>query len=318
VSEGERRRFRAGSEGRLDHILVDRFPEHSRSQLQRLIREGLVLVGGEPVPKTGFALDGGEEIEITFPPPSPSSLTPEQIPLNVIFENDDVLVVNKPAGMVTHPSAGHQSGTLVHAALAHAPNLRGVGGERRPGVVHRLDKETSGVILMAKHDKAHRFLQRQFKERAVEKRYLALVEGRPPTPSGKIDAPISRDPNDRKKMAVVSLGQGRESITVYHTREIFSRHTLLEVHPETGRTHQIRLHLAFLGCPVVGDTQYGWRRPSLEIERHFLHAAEIRVKLPGERAPRTLRAELPADLADMLARLRDGTQRGRNAASGGG
>lgn len=306
MSEGLQERIQAESDGRLDHVLVDHFPEHSRSQLQRLIREGMVRVDGEPVRKTGFALAGGEQIEITFPPPSPPSLTPEHIPLEIIFENDDVLVLNKPAGMVVHPSAGHHSGTLVHAALAHAPDIQGVGAERRPGVVHRLDKETSGVILMAKHDAAHRHLQRQFSQRAVEKHYLALVDGRPPTPSGKIDAPIERDPKNRKQMTVVSPGQGRDSVTIYHTREVFPRHTLLDVHPETGRTHQIRVHLAFLGCPVVADSQYGWRTPSLEIGRHFLHAAEIRITLPSEGRPSTLKADLPAELQETLRKLRGG------------
>ncbi len=305
MNDGDRETFRASTEGRLDLLLVERFPGRSRSELQRLIRDGFVRVEGELVTKTGFAARAGELIEIAFPPPRPSNLRPEPVELQVIFENADVLAVNKPAGMVVHPAAGHQTGTLVHAALAHAPDFRGVGGERRPGVVHRLDKDTSGIIILAKHDGAYRFLQAQFKRREVGKKYLALVDGAPPTPSGKIDAPIARDPRNRKKMAVVPVGRGRESVTVYHTREGFRDNTLLDVYPKTGRTHQVRVHLAFIGCPVSGDRQYGRRRPSIDLDRQFLHAAELTIQLPGEKEPRTLVAPLPPELARIIEELRD-------------
>jgi 23S rRNA pseudouridine1911/1915/1917 synthase len=213
-------------------------------------------------------------------------------------------VVNKPAGMVVHPAAGHASGTLVHAALAHAPTMEGVGGERRPGVVHRLDKDTSGLILLAKNDAAHHRLQEQFHSRSVVKTYLALVDGRPPTPRGRIEAPIGRDPAHRQRMAVLPPGKGRQAVSEYGTVEAFPEHTLLEVHPLTGRTHQIRLHLAFIGCPVVGDKIYGRRHSSLPLKRQFLHAARLEITLPGEERPRHFEAPLPDELKHILNFLR--------------
>jgi 23S rRNA pseudouridine1911/1915/1917 synthase len=222
----------------------------------------------------------------------------------VVFENQDLMVINKPAGMVVHPAAGHATGTLVHAALAHAPELEGIGGERRPGIVHRLDKDTSGLILVAKNERAHRWLQDQFRLRRVKKVYLALVDGFAPTPTGRIEAFIGRDPEHRKKMAIVSAQKGREAVTEYRVLETFANHSLIEAHPLTGRTHQIRLHLAFLGCPIVGDNIYGHRNSSLELQRHFLHAARLTIQLPGETQPRTFEAELPPELADLLTSLR--------------
>jgi 23S rRNA pseudouridine1911/1915/1917 synthase len=205
--------------GRLDHILVDHIQDYSRSRVQKWIRQGEVRVDDEVITKTGYALEGGEVVKVNIPEISTSDLTPEAIPLEVLFENDDLLVINKPPGMVVHPSAGHDSGTLVHAVLAHAPDLEGVGGERRPGVVHRLDKDTSGVILFAKNDSTHQFLQKQFKSRSVEKSYLALVDGHPPTPSGRIEGAIGRDPKNRQKMAMVPDTRGKQAITIFHTIE---------------------------------------------------------------------------------------------------
>lgn len=288
---------------RLDKFLVTRLPEFSRSRLQSFIKEERVIVDGQPARKTGQMLEGGEVVQVDIPPPQPSDLTPEAIPLDVVFENRDVLVVNKPAGMVVHPAAGHHSGTLVHAALAHAPDIEGVGGERRPGVVHRLDKNTSGLIFLAKNDFAHRWLQDQFRSRQVEKTYLALVDGAPPTPRGRIEAAIGRDTRQHQIMTVLPSGKGRAATTEYYTRQSFPHHTFLEVHPITGRTHQIRVHLAFLGCPVVADTVYGRRRPSLPIERHFLHASRLVIRLPGQTEPRTFEAPLPPELVDILDKL---------------
>lgn len=288
---------------RLDKFLVTRLPEFSRSRLQSFIKEERVIVDGQLARKAGQILEGGELVRVDIPPPQPSELIPEDIPLDVVFENEDVLVVNKPAGMVVHPAAGHHSGTLVHAALAHAADIEGVGGEKRPGVVHRLDKNTSGLILLAKNDFAHRSLQNQFRAREVEKTYLALVDGAPPTPRGRIEASIGRDTRQPPAMTVLPKGKGRAATTEYYTRERFPHHTLLEAHPITGRTHQIRVHLAFIGCPVVGDTVYGRRRPSLPIERHFLHAARLVIRLPGETEPRTFEAALPQELLDILERL---------------
>jgi 23S rRNA pseudouridine1911/1915/1917 synthase len=241
---------------------------------------------------------------VTIPAPVPSTLKPEVIPLDVIFENKDIMLINKPAGMVVHPSAGHSSGTLVHAALAHAPDIMGVGGEKRPGVVHRLDKDTSGLILLAKNDSAHNDLQTQFKKREVGKVYLALVDGQPPSSAGRIEASIGRDPGHRKKMKVLSQGKGREAISIFHTLESFPQHTLLEVKPKTGRTHQIRVHLAFLGCPIVGDRDYGQRKPTLPVERMFLHAVTLTFTLPGDNQARTFEAPLPSELETVLGQLR--------------
>jgi len=288
---------------RLDHFLVNRLPEYSRTRLQSIIKDGLVTVDGKVVQKSGLLLERGASVVVEIPPQGPSALIPEAIPLEVIFENSDLLIINKPAGMVVHPAAGHTAGTLVNAALAHAPDLEGVGGEQRPGVVHRLDKDTSGLILLAKNDSAHRWLQSQFRSRQVEKAYLALVDGAPPTPRGRVEANIGRDPTHRKRMAILPDGKGRQAVSEYHTLRSYPGHTLLEVHPITGRTHQIRLHLAFIGCPVVGDQVYGRSRPSLPIQRHFLHAARLTICLPGEKQPRTFEAPLPIELQAALESL---------------
>ena len=289
---------------RLDVFLTTCLPEFSRARLQGLIKDGFATVDGETVTKTGRDLEAGESICIRIPPPLPSTLIAEDIQLDIIFENGDLLVVNKPAGMVVHPSPGHDRGTLVHAALGHVPDLKGIGGEERPGIVHRLDKETSGLIVVAKNEQAHRWLQDQFRSRAVEKIYLALVDGKPPTPTGRVEAPIGRNTTHRKLMAVVPIEKGREAVSEYRTRESFPQHTLLEIHPLTGRTHQIRVHLAFLGCPVVGDTIYGRHKSTVPIDRHFLHAYRLKITLPGEKQPRLFEAPLPIDLQSVLGELR--------------
>lgn len=295
------------SEERLDKFLVACLPDFSRSRLQALIKAGMVTVDGRAASKAGQILDHEAQIEVCIPPPELSELIPESIPLDILFENQDFMVVNKPAGMVVHPAAGHTSGTLVHAALAHAPDIQGVGGKLRPGIVHRLDKDTSGLILIAKNDQSHRWLQNQFRDRLVDKTYLALVDGAPPTRQGRIEAAIGRDPAHRKKLAVVPSGKGRLAISEFRTLEEFSEHTLLEVHPITGRTHQIRLHLAYLGCPITGDTVYGRRKSSLPLTRHFLHAARLMIQLPGEKSPRVFEATLPVELNEALNRLRSVT-----------
>jgi len=290
---------------RLDKFLVTQLPDYSRSRLQGLITDGFVKVSGEQVVKSGWMVKTGDTVELIIPPTQSTDLVPEDIPLQVVFENKDLMVVDKPAGMVVHPAAGHSTGTLLHAALAHAPEMEGIGGELRPGVVHRLDKDTSGLILMAKNDRAHRWLQDQFRLRKVVKIYLALVDGHPPTPTGRIEAPIGRDPAHRKQMGVVPIDKGRESETEYKTLESFSQYAFLEVHPLTGRTHQIRIHLAFIHCPIVGDTLYGHRHPTLPISRHFLHAARLTIQLPGESSLRTFSAPLPPELEQVLNSLRN-------------
>ena len=297
-------RYQKEDKQRLDVFLTTCLPEFSRSRIQGLIKDGFVKVDAETVIKTGRDLEPDEMIEIRIPPPVPSGLVAEDIPLDIIFENEDLVVVNKPAGMVVHPSPGHNSGTLVHAALGYIPELEGIGGEERPGIVHRLDKDTSGLIVIAKNERAHRWLQEQFKSRKVEKIYLALVDGRPPTPAGRVEAPIGRNTTHRKLMAVVPLAKGREAVSEYHTLESFPAHTLLEVHPLTGRTHQIRVHMAFLGCPVAADMVYGKHKPTLELDRHFLHAYRLKVILPGGKQPRIFEAPLPQELQFVLDHLR--------------
>lgn len=292
---------------RLDKFLVSCLPELSRSRIQKLIKDGNITLDGQAPRKAGQLLERRTIVQALIPTPSPSELIPEDIPLDIVFENEDLLVVNKPAGMVVHPAAGHPSGTLVQAALAHAPEMEGVGGIQRPGVVHRLDKNTSGLILLAKNDLCHRWLQDQFRTHKVQKTYIALVDGKPPTPTGRIDTPIGRDTKIRQKMAVVTVQRGRRAISEYHTLENFQQHSLLEIHPITGRTHQIRLHLAFLDCPIAGDTIYGKRISSIPLERHFLHAARLSVQLPGEKEQRTFEAPIPRDLMEILERLRRST-----------
>ncbi len=290
---------------RLDKYLVQCLPELSRARIQTLIAEGFVLVQGVPPKKAGQMLDSHSLVQVRIPAPLPTTLEPEDILLDIVFENDDMMVVNKPAGMVVHPAAGHSAGTLVHAALAHAPEMEGIGGEQRPGVVHRLDKDTSGLILLAKNDLTHRWLQDQFRLRKIEKTYLALVDGRPPTPTGRIEAPIGRNPRARKQMAVTSAEKGRAAVSEYHTLATYPEHTLVEVHPLTGRTHQIRLHMAFIGCPIAGDKIYGRQKPTVPLNRHFLHAARLVVRLRGEETPHTFEAPLPAELQQVLDQLNE-------------
>lgn len=295
---------------RLDKFLVSQLPEYSRARLQSLIKDGLVSVDGGVVSKTGFELEAGSRVEVVFPPLQPAELVAEAIPLVVLFENHDLVVIDKPAGMVVHPSAGHSQGTLANAVLGHDPELDGVGGERRPGIVHRLDKNTSGLILVAKNDPTLRWLQNQFKSRKVKKTYLALSDGHPPTPVGRIEAAIGRDSAMRRRMAIVPDEKGRPAVSQYKVLETFPQHTFFEVHPETGRTHQIRLHLSFIGCPIVGDTVYGRKRPTLPLDRHFLHAARLEVLLPDQQSPHIFEAPLPRELEQVLAQLRS------NSASG--
>ena len=295
----------AGSAGeRLDRVLAEALDDLSRTQVQRLVADGLVWVDGQTAGKAGMKLSGGERVVVRRPAAAPGRLEPDRIPLAIVYEDDDLMVVDKPAGMIVHPSAGHMRGTLANAALAHDPHIEGVGFVQRPGIVHRLDKETSGLIVVAKNDRAHRDLQAQFKARTVEKFYLALLDGRPPTDRGRIEAPIGRDPRDRKRMGVVPLDQGREAVTEYEALEKLPAHTLAEARPRTGRTHQIRVHFAFLGCPVAGDTVYGHKKATVPLKRHFLHAARLSFDLPAGLGRRTFEAPLPSELADVLTELR--------------
>jgi 23S rRNA pseudouridine1911/1915/1917 synthase len=297
--------FQGTESQRLDHFLVSKLEDVSRSFLQGLIKMGKVTIDGKVVQKTGHQLDDGVTVQIIIPPPEPSHLIPEDIPLDIVFENNDLLIINKPPGIVVHPSVGHKSGTLVHAVLAHCPDLEGVGGIRRPGIVHRLDKDTSGVIIVAKNDTTHQFLQSQFKQRKVDKHYLALVDSFPPTDTGRIEAAIGRDSKNRQKMAVVPDNKGRMAITEFNAIEKFKNHTLLEVKILTGRTHQIRLHLAYLNCPVVGDRTYGHKRTTLAVERQLLHALKIKIRLTKVSKPQIFEAALPEDFIATLEKLRE-------------
>jgi 23S rRNA pseudouridine1911/1915/1917 synthase len=298
---------------RLDHYVSNHVPDLSRAAIQRLIDSGFVLVDGVRR-KSSYKVRVGETVAIYIPSPVPPKPRAEKIPLDILYEDDDLLVVNKLAGMVVHPAAGHSDGTLVNAILAHCPQLN-VGGVERPGIVHRLDADTSGIIVVAKNDMAMQNLQAQFKSRHVHKTYLTLAEGTVKPPHGKIDASIGRDPNHRQKMAVVTRGKTRASVTIYHTLANLAhstnvsrrgstpetvRYTLVQAEPQTGRTHQIRVHLAFLGFPVVGDKMYGREKNSLELTRQFLHAWKITFTLPSDGRAVNFTAPLPNDLLDVL------------------
>lgn len=289
---------------RLDRALTAAVPELSRMQWQRLIREGLVTVDGVRA-RPSYRIQGGEQLVALVPEVVEASVAAEDIPLDVRYEDNDLIVVNKPAGMVVHPSLGHDGGTLVNALLAHCPDLGGVGGERRPGIVHRLDKDTSGLIVAAKHDQALWYLQNQFKQRTVAKLYLALVNGNLQPPEALIDAPIGRDPRHRQKMAVVTTprGDARPAQTAYRALHYYADYTQVECRPRTGRKHQIRVHLAYIGFPVVGDRIYGRRKDPLGLERHFLHAAELTFRRPSDDAELHITSELPEELQTTLDRL---------------
>ncbi|MGB2955918.1 MAG: RluA family pseudouridine synthase [Anaerolineales bacterium] len=290
---------------RLDKFLADYLEKYSRSFIQKLISEGRVNVDGFPIYKKSELLNPGAEVEVTIPPARDTTLVGEDIPLDILFENDDLIVINKPAGMVVHPALGHASGTLVQAVLGYAPEIEGVGGIKRPGLVHRLDQNTSGVIMLAKNDRAHQFLQDQFQARTVNKQYLALVDGRPPTPQGRVEVAIGRDSKYRQRMAPALDRDGKEAISEYFTQEVFPEHTLIKVSILTGRTHQIRVHMAFLGCPVVGDTVYGRKKPSIKIQRQFLHAFRLSILIPGEKTKKTFEAPLASELVEILDLLRN-------------
>ncbi|NOQ39583.1 MAG: RluA family pseudouridine synthase [Anaerolineales bacterium] len=290
---------------RLDKFLADCLEKYSRSFIQKLISEGRVNVDGFPIYKKSELLNPGAEVEITIPPARDTTLIGEDIPLDILFENDDLIVINKPAGMVVHPALGHASGTLVQAVLGYAPEIEGVGGIKRPGLVHRLDQNTSGVIMLAKNDRAHQFLQDQFQARTVNKQYLALIDGRPPTPQGRVEVAIGRDSKYRQRMAPALERDGKEAISEYFTQEVFPEHTLIKVSILTGRTHQIRVHMAFLSCPVVGDTVYGRKKPSIKIQRQFLHAFRLSILIPGEKTKKTFEAPLASELVDVLDLLRN-------------
>ena len=298
---------------RLDKFLTDQLAAQgivlSRVRVQQLIKEGFVAVNGK-AEKPSYRLEAGDQVaaqlaeSIIAPPDANADVQPESMPLHVLYEDDQIVAIDKPAAMVVHPAVGHSSGTLVNALLARYPQVASVGGENRAGIVHRLDKDTSGVILVALTEAARLHLMAQFAARTIQKRYLALVEGAPNTSSGEINAPIGRDPNKRKQMAIFSAHRGgREAISYFNVLERFPQHSLLEALPKSGRTHQIRVHLAFINCPIVGDTVYGRRKPTLRINRHFLHAESLTFRsMAGARI--SVQAPLPPELERVLEGLR--------------
>ena len=285
------------SDIRLDKYLAEERTELSRSYVQRLIKDGYVTVNG-CVAKGSLKLSIGDRITALIPPPSPPAPFPEEIPLAIIYEDKDILVVDKPAGLVVHPAPGHPSSTLVNAILAHCRDIE-INGTMRPGIVHRLDKDTSGLMIVAKNDAAQKNLSDQIKDRSVLKRYLVLVYGHLSPESGVIEAPIGRDPGNRKVMAVVTAG--REARTRYRVIRYIDDYTLLEVTTETGRTHQIRVHLSAIGFPVVGDAVYGRRSPI--VKRQFLHACHLGFRLPSSGEYVEFSSNLAQDLEDVLERI---------------
>ena len=303
---------------RLDKILLGRYPDFSRSRIEGLVKAGLVTVNGVPAAKTGLKVGEADEIVVTVPPPVPAVPEPEDMPLDVVFEDDDLIVVNKPAGLVVHPAPGHATGTLVNALLHHCPNLSGIGGVVRPGIVHRLDQDTSGLLVVAKSHPAMVGLSRAFaSHQDVEKTYLAICHGRPRLDSGRIENLIGRHPVDRKRMAIVERN-GKMAITNWrvlkgdcHAAASEARNddspilSLVECRIETGRTHQIRVHMASLGCPVIGDRAYGKSALDKRLDpvpmRQMLHAWKLALWHPVRSVKLAFEAPFPPDMKPYLA-----------------
>jgi len=286
---------------RLDVFLSEQDCGLTRSRIQKLVSEALVKVNGD-VSRSSYRLRPGDTVSIEVPPPKEVKVEAEYIPLDIYYEDSDVIVVNKPRGLVVHPAEGNWHGTLVNALLCHCRDLSGINGEIRPGIVHRLDKDTSGLLVAAKNDKAHLELADQLKERRVVRRYLALVHGQIKTEWGKIDAPIGRHPVDRKKMAVVERNS-REAVTHYQVLERRANYTLVDLRLETGRTHQIRVHMAYINHPVVGDTRYGPARPHFGLEGQFLHAYRLGFTHPRTGEYLEFNAPLPLILEEILNKI---------------
>lgn len=283
---------------RLDKFVSEHIPELSRTQVQRLIEAGLVAVNGR-TEKASFKLDPGDGVQVKIAPPVPSHLTPVNIPVPVLYEDEDVIVVDKPAGLTVHPAPGYTGPTLVHSILSHLSSLS--ADDQRPGIVHRLDRDTSGVMVIARNPVAMADLSGQFKQRTVRKVYLALVKGHLTPGEGIIEAPIGRDSGNREKMTITGASRGRQARTAYRVIRYIGNYTYLEVKPETGRTHQIRVHLAAIGYPVVGDATYGIKSPHLA--RQFLHAHQLGFNLPSNGQYVEFESPLPADLERALKEI---------------
>ncbi len=287
---------------RVDVFLAEVIPELTRSQAKKLIKEGLVKVDGQLV-RPKYSVKPGQRIEVIIPPPEKLELVPEEVPFEILYEDEDLAVINKPPGIVVHPAAGHTRGTLVHGLLAKLKGLSGIGGELRPGIVHRLDKDTSGLLVIAKNDLTHQALTKQFKAREVKKVYLALVHGVPRKKEGRIDLPIGRHPVHRKKMSTKAR-VSREAVTLWRVIKTFKKAALIEAQPLTGRTHQIRVHLAAIGHPIVGDPLYGGQRPQgPKAPRQMLHAFKLSLTHPRSGKRLEFQAELPKDFKEVLNTL---------------
>lgn len=296
---------------RLDRWLAGQ-SEISRSHLQRLIEQGHVQVNQQVCQSKKYLLQTGDQVLVTLPDPEPLSLQPEAIPLDILYEDDHFLIVNKPVGLVVHPAPGHATGTLVHALLAHcqqpdgSTSLSGIGGVERPGIVHRLDKDTTGVIAIAKTDQAHHHLQAQIAARTAKREYLAVVYGQPAADSGTIDRPIGRHPVDRIKMAVISEAEGgRSAVTHWQVRERLGNYALLHFQLETGRTHQIRVHCADQGWPIVGDPLYSrGKSVGVNLPGQALHAWQLTLQHPVTAEEVQIQAPLPGNFTKLLRRLK--------------
>lgn len=287
--------------GRIDKYLTLQLETMSRSKVQNLIADGFVLVNDAPI-KANYKLEIGDKIAVYVPEPEAVDVEAEDLPIDIIYEDQDIVLVNKAQGMVVHPGAGNPKGTLVNALLYHIKDLSGINGEIRPGIVHRLDKDTSGILIVAKNDEAHVKLSEQLQDRSVKRKYYALVHGVLPHEHGTIDAPIGRDPKDRQKFTVIR--EGKEAISHFKVLERFKDYSLLEVSLETGRTHQIRVHLNYIEHPVAGDKIYGPRK-SLEGNGQFLHARRLEFIHPRTGETMSFEAELPKLYKKTMDRLRD-------------
>ncbi len=291
---------------RLDRYLASQLTDVSRSRLQKLIEQGHVQINGDICTSKKLDVKSGDRIQINIPDAEPLDLQAENIPLDILYEDDSLLILNKPAGLVVHPSAGHETGTMVNALLAHCPTLPGINGVQRPGIVHRLDKDTTGAIAVAKTEQAFHHLQEQFRTKTARRDYWAIVYGAPPQESGTIDQPIGRHPVERQKMAVVSEEKGRRAITHWHIKERLGNYTLMEFELETGRTHQIRVHSAFIGHPIVGDQVYSSGRKSINVNLpgQTLHAWRLRLKHPVTEEWVVAIAPLPPTFTKLLEILK--------------
>ena len=288
---------------RLDKLISEQLPELTRSAVQHLMQDGCVTIAGKPVKKNTRA-SAGDVITVELPEPKEVEIEPENIPLDIVYEDEDIIVVNKPKGMVVHPAPGNWSGTLVNALMYHCgDSLSGINGEIRPGIVHRIDKDTSGLLVVAKNDRAHQSLAEQIKVHSAGRRYFAVVYGTPREQKGTVNAPIARHPIDRKKMAV--LAGGREAITHYEVLEQYAGYSYLTFLLETGRTHQIRVHMAHIGHPIIGDPLYGPAKDKWKLQGQCLHAGELTLTHPATGERMTFQAPLPAYFTTVLQKLRN-------------